>query len=754
MLIISYGSQQERVCELNSRSSAFVSCLTTLGSGFLGLRSHVPCSSERVSRVQLLVAGLYAPGVGVAREIVSLPAPRILRIYDVETGALAIDADEDPPRMTLSLDGASVSSTQQVKINDYVVELMVRQFIDRPDQSAISTVISLRMMGAKGGGRRVRLDYGVDACAYNEYLGASPWLMTRHYELDSCRCRGDGFGLTVVSGERSFRYDVQMQAAPATSSCVATWGVERGCGVGSVTFDFSTVDRQLLSTHWQIFPESEGVVQPELRAALDFVTTEADHRLKWSRIWREHDVTIDAYGHPVELGIRYAVFQLLQHGLESTALTSGLISPARGLSSTYHSGATFFDTELHKFEFWLWNVPDVARALIDYRYRTLRRAMSFARSTGFAGARFPEASNDLGMENGPDYVLSYPDGGVAREWSVDEVLHISADVAYAVSRYWAVTGDEVNMETAGYALIVECARFAVSAFKWSEEKGAYVIDSVMGPDEYHYHVNNSFFTNYLLRWCIAYALTWVDRCCLPTVREDEVSQWRAVSEQVYLPWMIVDGISIPEEFEGYADLAQALPRDGKGRGPRFANESERRTAQKLLNLDTNVVKQADVILLLSMFAGDFPDEVKRAAFNFYETRTVHESSLSYGPHARVAADIDALDKCADFITRASRYNLDFIPTDDYGNGLHLSAYAGAWQGLVLGMAGLRVDDGLLSLRPKLPSSWQGYRFVICFRGARVFIDVREQGAVLVTVDGEKLATTPGANGRFYVWGLK
>ena len=179
-----------------------------------------------------------------------------------------------------------------------------------------------------------------------------------------------------------------------------------------------------------------------------------------------------------------------------------------------------------------------------------------------------------------------------------------------------------------------------------------------------------------------------------------------------------------------------------------------RAAQKLLNFDTNVVKQADVILLMSMFADDFSDEVKRAAFNIYEARTVHESSLSYGPHARVAADIDALDKCADFITKASRYNLDFTPIDDYGNGLHLSAYAGAWQGLVQGLAGLRVHDGVLSLRPKLPSSWQGYRFVICFHGKRVFIDVRAQGVVVVTVDGETLAITPGADGRFYVWGLK
>ncbi|WP_207240284.1 MULTISPECIES: hypothetical protein [unclassified Pseudomonas] len=112
---------------------------------------------------------------------------------------------------------------------------------------------------------------------------------------------------------------------------------------------------------------------------------EDDHSNSWTRIWQEHDVTIEAHGHPVELGIRYAVFQLLQQGLGAPKLKSGLIWPARGLSSTYHSGATFFDTELHKFEFWLWNAPDVARALIDFRHRTLQGGVGFCPSHGLCG---------------------------------------------------------------------------------------------------------------------------------------------------------------------------------------------------------------------------------------------------------------------------------------------------------------------------------------------------------------------------------
>jgi len=753
-MIISFGKQQECVCGISPSSSAFVSCLATLGNRFLGLRPHVPHSSERAARAQLLVAGLYAAGVGVAREIVSLPAPRILRIYDVDTGARAIPAADEVPTMTLSIDSASVSSTERLFISGCMVELIVCQFIDRPDLPAVSTVISLSKVGDQGALRHLRIDYGVDASASNEYLGTSPWLTTRHYELGPCCCRQDGFGITVVTEQRVLRYDVQIQATPVNSCRVTTWETEHGCCTASVTFDFSKTDRQLLSTHWTICSEPEGADPRTAQLAFDLASSEADHRARWKKLWEDHDVAIDAHGHPIELGIRYAVFQLLQQGFDSQVIKSGLISPARGLSSTYHSGATFFDTELHKLEFWLWNGPDVARALIDYRYRTLERAIEFARTTGFAGARFPEASNDFGMENGPRYVLSHPGNGVTREWSVDEVLHISADVSYAVARYWAVTGDEHYMQVAGYALILQCARFAASAFKWSDEKNAYVIDAVMGPDEYHYHVNNSFFTNYMLRWCITFALSLVGREGFPNIRGDEVRQWRKVSQQVYLPWMTVEGVSIPEEFDGYAGLDETRLRTKQGRGPQFADQTERIAAGNLQNFSSKVVKQADVVLLMSMFPDDFSAHIKRVAFNFYEPRTVHESSLSYGPHARVAADIDEVDKSADFIVRASRYNLDFFPTDDYDNGLHLSAYAGAWQGLVEGLAGLRVDDGVLSLRPKLPSSWQGYRFVVCFRGKRLVVSIRAQGVVEITVDGRKRSVTPSADGRFYIRGMK
>ncbi|WP_226383378.1 glycosyl hydrolase family 65 protein [Burkholderia mayonis] len=753
MLIVSDGKRREVVSDLDSASSAFVSCVATLANVFIGVRPHVPGASERSKRIQLLASDVYAPGVGVSREIASLPAPRILHVYDVDTGEPARRPGSAAATVVLSLDRASVTSAERLHVGGATFELTVRQFVDAPDRASVATVIELRR--TDGGGdapRRLRLDYGIDALAVNEYLGTSSWLTARHYNLERCHCESDGFSIIAAVAGQRLRYDVIIRRSPPSASASATWEHPGpGCTI-STTFDFSNADRHRIDAHWKLGSGSASWSMPQNAPPFDPAVAEDVHRTRWAGFWEDHGVTIEARGEPVELGIRYAVFQLLQHGIASHRHPRGFVSPARGLTSTYHSGATFFDTELHKCVFWIWNDPRVARALIDYRYHRLEQAIEFAKSTGFSGARFPEASNDRGTENGPHYVLSYPDAKTTREWSVDEVLHISADVCYALHCYREVTGDDAYMTARGYRIIAECARFAASAFEWSDSKQAYVVNSVMGPDEYHYHVDNSFFTNYLLRWCIRLAISSAEHEAFPDVPKAELDDWLAISDRVYLPWMSVGGVSIPEEFEGYAKLPDTELRITKKRGPQFVDESERESAEALRNFTSKIVKQADVILLMSLFPDDFPDDVKRAAFAFYEPRTVHESSLSYGPHAMVAADIGKTSDCADFIARASRYNLDFTPTADYGNGLHLSAYAGAWQGLVQGLAGLRIERGRLCFRPRLSPHWDAYRFAIHFRGRRLKVTVPANGTVRVECDGNALPTQRSADGRVYVLG--
>ena len=739
MLTITYGKQVEEIVEVSSESSAFVACVATLANAHIGVRPYVPESSARTKRTQLLVRDIYTAGLGVSREIVSLPAPRIIRLYDVDTGEPARHM-LDTPTVVLSLDKATVTSTERMRVGDAVYELTVRQFIDAPDVTAASTYIRLYRVGSWRKPHRVRLDFGMDESALNEYLGASDWLTARHYSIKQIFFDECDLSAIVETREQRLSYNLRFERSHPAASSVTYWDEKESICVASITFDFSTTSHQQLSVHWQVERDSPDPTSAYSPSATDPVGIESEHQKRWNTLWNDHEVIINSGGSPAELGMKYAVFQLLQHGVGSKIDDRGFISPARGLTSTYHSGATFFDTELHKCIFWIWNDPEQAKALIDYRYNFIDEARLFAQANGYAGARYPEASNDMGTENGPHYVLSYPDPEIRREWSVKEVLHISADICYALNKYWAATGDDDYMESRGYRIIVESARFAASAFNWSEHRQAYVLKSVMGPDEYHYHVDNSFFTNYMLRWCIRLALSLVGRCGFPLVPAAEIECWQTLSDNVYLPWMMVEGVSIPEEFEGYASLPDARLRVDKKRGPQFADEAEREKAEKLQNFDSRLVKQADIVLLMSLFPEHFSEIVKRTAFNYYEPRTVHESSLSYGPHAVMAAHLGDTETCVDFIQRASRYNLDFTPVVDYSNGLHLSAYAGAWQGLVEGLAGLEIKEGRLSFRPQLPLHWDSCHFTLYFRGQRLKVSILGQGELVVRRGGLKLDT--------------
>ena len=49
-------------------------------------------------------------------------------------------------------------------------------------------------------------------------------------------------------------------------------------------------------------------------------------------------------------------------------------------------------------------------------------------------------------------------------------------------------------------IFFETARFWASRFEYNKAHDRYEISSVIGPDEYHEHINNNVFTNWMARW--------------------------------------------------------------------------------------------------------------------------------------------------------------------------------------------------------------------------------------------------------------
>jgi trehalose/maltose hydrolase-like predicted phosphorylase len=74
--------------------------------------------------------------------------------------------------------------------------------------------------------------------------------------------------------------------------------------------------------------------------------------------------------------------------------------------------------------------------------------------------------------------------------------HIVADVAWAVAHYIDWTGDETFASGPGLELLVQTARWWASRIKRDADGSAHIRD-VIGPDEYHAHVDD--YTNVMAR---------------------------------------------------------------------------------------------------------------------------------------------------------------------------------------------------------------------------------------------------------------
>ncbi|MFE5406336.1 glycosyl hydrolase family 65 protein [Streptomyces sp. NPDC056580] len=710
--------------------------LTHLANGRQGVRSR-PDPSDGQAEPGFHVTGLYDTGLDVTRELVNLPHPH----------GLAVRRGGEPLRT------AGLRTVLDMRQG---VVVQQRELTARDGARwELETVCHLHAVHSRLGvltgyltplseAPEATLEVFWDNNTGNPYLGGVlPHLRTYHVEMRGTRREGDHLHLDCAlrGTGRTFRLRSRLtvypkcERRPLDSPGRAGEILVLPPGHRALRFDLL----------WSVpGPGSDPLDEP----GTDPEALLAAHRDEWERRWRRHDIVV-AGDETAQQGVRFALFHLMQQELP---VDGPRLSPARGLSGPYHSGATFFDTELHKDAFWTWTEPAVARAHLAFRHATLPAAREFAAATGHTGARFPVAADDLGQDAGPHHVRDAHGGG-SDQWNVREAVHISADVAHAVVRHHRVTGDERHLLDEGLELLLSTAEFAASVLERHEPGRPCGARSVTGPDEYHPHVDHNLFTNAMLRENLSQALRLdaharrtdpvaaADARVRAGVDEARLARWRELASTVHVP---VPATGPPAQHEGYFDLPDCAPRTDPGSpAPRLLPD-ERAQAASGQPLPTRAVKQADVVLLAHLLPGLFTPETAAAILDFYEPRTAHASSLSFAPHGVVAARLGRTADARRFLLRSARYDLDHQPRTAYRNGLHLSAYAGAWQILAEGMLGLTADDdGLLRLDPHLPAHWSGLTLRIGIRGRQLTVEVDQRQVRLTLARGPALSVRIG-----------
>jgi trehalose/maltose hydrolase-like predicted phosphorylase len=447
----------------------------------------------------------------------------------------------------------------------------------------------------------------------------------------------------------------------------------------------------------------------------------AEHEAAWASRWQCSDVEIDGDA-AAQRALRFAGYHLNSAANPADERVS---IGARALTGDDYHGHVFWDTEIFLLPFYVLTWPEAARALLMYRFRTLDAARAKAAGMGWRGALYAWESADTGAEATPDQLVA-PDRRVVDVLCGKQEQHISADVAYGVWQYWKATGDDGFLLDAGAEILLETGRFWSSRAR-PEADGHCHIRGVIGPDEYHEHIDDNAFTNVMARWNIRRALDvaallrerWPERWARLASRlgldDTELKQWRNVAETMATGLDI--GTGLFEQFAGYFALEQIDLANYTGRSVPMDVVLGRERTQT-----SQVIKQADVVALLGLLPEEFVGETGAVNFRFYEPRCGHGSSLSRAMHGLVAARLGY----SEIALRQFRLAAAIDLADTHaaiGGGVHIGALGGIWQTAVLGFAGLSLHGDGIELDPKLPPDWRSLGFGIQWRGRRLRIKV-------------------------------
>jgi alpha,alpha-trehalose phosphorylase len=458
----------------------------------------------------------------------------------------------------------------------------------------------------------------------------------------------------------------------------------------------------------------EGLVEEQRRYLEDF--------------WDCADVEVE--GDPVvQQAVRFALFHVLQAGARTEQRAIG----AKGLTGPGYDGHAFWDTEGYILPVLSLTAPTAAADALRWRASTLETARQRAGTLGLCGAAFPWRT-----VAGQECSAYWPAGTAG--------FHVNADIAYAVETYVAATDDREFEAETGVPLLVETARLWASLGN-HDGRGRWHINGVTGPDEYSAVQNDNVFTNLMaarnLRTAADACARHPERAESLDVTSAEIGSWRTASAAVCLPYD--EDLGVHQQSRDFTNLAEWPFEDYRQSYPLLLH------APYVQLYGKQVVKQADLVLAMHLCGESFSAEQKARNLDYYERRTVRDSSLSACTQAVMCAEVGHLELAHRYATEAALVDLRDLHSNS-GSGMHIASLAGTWTALVAGFGGVRIRGEDLLLDPSLPEGISRLDFRLRWRGARLRVRVdREQVVVeahaaraTVVLAGESVEVAEGA----------
>ncbi|MGR6966771.1 glycoside hydrolase family 65 protein [Geodermatophilus sp. URMC 61] len=487
---------------------------------------------------------------------------------------------------------------------------------------------------------------------------------------------------------------------------VVGYGWSHDAGSDSVVGQASAAVSSALDLGW------EGLVAGQ-RAALD-------------ELWATADVEVDGDAE-LQQALRYTVFQLFC----SAACISGAPVGAKGLTGIGYSGHTFWDVEGFVLPALTLLRPDAAARLLRWRSATLDLARQRAATLGLDGACFAWRTI-----SGREVSAYWPASTAA--------MHVNADVSRAFWLYGNVTGRDLD-SVDGLAVLVETARSWMSVGH-EDAAGSWHLYGMTGPDEYTGVVDDNVFTNLMarrnLRWAADACERAPERASELGVDHAETATWRSTADAVHVPWD--EGLRVHPMNDNFTTYREWPFEDERNSYPVQEHHHYAEFYRR------QVLKQADLVQALWWCRDDFTAEEVARDLDYYEARTVRDSSLSAAVQAVVCAQAQHPDLALRYLREAALVDLRDVHSGT-AQGLHMASVGGAWLAFVAGLGGLREDHEDLEIAPLLPSSLSRTVYHVTWRSRLLRVETTREGTtvtlvrgaepVTVVVDGARLSVT-------------
>lgn len=379
------------------------------------------------------------------------------------------------------------------------------------------------------------------------------------------------------------------------------------------------------------------------------------HQKAWDELWKS-DIKIEG-DMQAQQDVRSMLYHLYSFVREGTDMSP---SPM-GLSGLGYNGHVFWDTELWMYPAILILQPNMAKSLVEYRYRRLEAAKRNAFNHGYKGAMFPWESAATGVEETPVWALSGP-----------FEHHITACVGIAAWNYYCVTQDKEWLREKGWAILKETADFWASRVE-RNGPGKYDIKNVVAADEWAENVDNNAWTNAAAKAVLNYA---TEAAGILGIKAD--ADWVNVAANIPILKM-VDGVT--REHATY---------NGEG------------------------IKQADVNLLAYPLKEVSDKNDIRKDLDYYSVRVPKEGTpaMTQAIFSLLYARLGDAEKAHLFFNDSYIPNLNppfrvIAETKGGTNPYFATGAGGIIQSVLMGFGGLDITSkGITQVPSKLPKTWK------------------------------------------------